>query len=310
MTGSGTHRIVSEGVEAVISEHGATLLDARFDGRRVIDGPARAEPALGHHGAVLAPWPNRTAGGEYRFDGRLHRLPCNDQQYGHAIHGFVFDETWEVTDREAARVVLRRTVDHPPGYPFRLLLELAYSVGRDGVRCDARWTNAGDQIAPFGLGFHPYLRPGPSPLDEWMLSVPAGEVMDSDPTTKLPRTARRSSEEDFGTPMQIRDRRFSRCYGALARTDGIATVRVQDHSGVYVALRMSESFRWVQVFTGDVPDPRWKRRAVAVEPQTCPPNALVSGTDLLRLVPGESGTAYWALTAGHEDQNPTPPVEV
>ena len=38
-------------------------------------------------------------------------------------------------------------------------------------------------------------------------------------------------------------------------------------------------------------------RAVAVEPMTCPPDALNSGDGLVRLAPGESWTGAWGVTS-------------
>jgi aldose 1-epimerase len=47
------------------------------------------------------------------------------------------------------------------------------------------------------------------------------------------------------------------------------------------------------VFTpGGFPD---RGRAVAVEPMTCPPDALNSGLGLLTVAPGESWTGSWGL---------------
>jgi aldose 1-epimerase len=57
-------------------------------------------------------------------------------------------------------------------------------------------------------------------------------------------------------------------------------------------VEFSAAFRWVQASTGDIPDPRRRRRGLAVEPQTCPPNALATGQDLLRLQPGQTGAAW------------------
>ena len=57
------------------------------------------------------------------------------------------------------------------------------------------------------------------------------------------------------------------------------------------------AFRWLQVFTGDGLGPEQARRALAVEPMTCPANALASGTDLLVLEPGESFHASWGIAA-------------
>ena len=52
-------------------------------------------------------------------------------------------------------------------------------------------------------------------------------------------------------------------------------------------------FGWVQVFTpGGFPD---RGRAVAVEPMTCPPDALNSGLGLITVAPGESWTGSWGL---------------
>jgi galactose mutarotase-like enzyme len=44
-----------------------------------------------------------------------------------------------------------------------------------------------------------------------------------------------------------------------------------------------------------VPEPR-RRRGLAVEPMTCPPNAFATGESVLRLGPGESATASWGIT--------------
>ena len=38
-----------------------------------------------------------------------------------------------------------------------------------------------------------------------------------------------------------------------------------------------------------------RRKAVAIEPMTCPPNAFVSGVDLLMLEPGDSVTHTWGI---------------
>jgi galactose mutarotase-like enzyme len=46
------------------------------------------------------------------------------------------------------------------------------------------------------------------------------------------------------------------------------------------------------VFTGDIPSV--ERRALAIEPMTCPPNAFRSGEALVTLEPGDSHTAAWA----------------
>ena len=52
------------------------------------------------------------------------------------------------------------------------------------------------------------------------------------------------------------------------------------------------------LFTGDtLPDDR-RRRSLAVEPMTCPPNAFRTGDALIRLDPGGSFTSTWGIAPG------------
>ena len=65
-----------------------------------------------------------------------------------------------------------------------------------------------------------------------------------------------------------------------------------------VELWMAEGFRYVMAYTGDTLEPvERRRRGIAIEPMTCPPNALRTGTDLIRLDPGSSWTSRWGIRA-------------
>ena len=51
-------------------------------------------------------------------------------------------------------------------------------------------------------------------------------------------------------------------------------------------------FPYLMVYTGDtLGDVPRRRRAVAIEPMTCPPNALRTGKDVIDLQPGQEWTA-------------------
>jgi aldose 1-epimerase len=54
-----------------------------------------------------------------------------------------------------------------------------------------------------------------------------------------------------------------------------------------------ESWPYVQLFSGDLPD--IERRGFAVEPMTCPPNAFNTGEGLLRLEPGQRFEGSWGI---------------
>jgi aldose 1-epimerase len=64
-------------------------------------------------------------------------------------------------------------------------------------------------------------------------------------------------------------------------------------SGNGVTLWVDESYPYVMVFTGDLPEVN--RRGLAIEPMTCAPNAFRSGDGLLVLEPGASVTGTWGI---------------
>ena len=77
--------------------------------------------------------------------------------------------------------------------------------------------------------------------------------------------------------------------------DGRAWVRLTGPDGTGAAVWMDGGYGWVQLYTGDaIPGDR-RRRGLAVEPMTCPPNAFATGEGVRRLQPGESTTASWGI---------------
>jgi aldose 1-epimerase len=79
-------------------------------------------------------------------------------------------------------------------------------------------------------------------------------------------------------------------------------VQVRDAAtGRGVALWMDAAHHWVQVYTGDtLPEPL-RRRSLAVEPMTAPPNAFNTGEDLVVLAPagdaGDEHSSSWGIRA-------------
>ena len=67
-----------------------------------------------------------------------------------------------------------------PGYPFSLLLEIEYHVGRDGLTVTTKARSLDEGTIPFGLGFHPYLTAGSETVDGAILQVPARHTLDLD----------------------------------------------------------------------------------------------------------------------------------
>ena len=77
---------------------------------------------------------------------------------------------------------------------------------------------------------------------------------------------------------------------AVERRDGL--VDPAHESGIELAV--DAGYTHLMVFTGD-PLPDVNRRAAAIEPMTCAPNAFQTGAGAIRLEPGETVSLMWAL---------------
>lgn len=287
----------AEGYSATVTEEGATLRTLAYGDRPLIAGFGADEPMPEFNGALLAPWPNRIGDGRYEFDGRTHQLPVSEPSRGTALHGFVAWLGWSPVEVTPDAVQLATVLWPERGYPFRLALTAAYVLGADGLTIDVTARNDGDTAAPYGLSMHPWFVAGPGPLAEWQLDVPAGRVMTTDDRLLPTGVEPVAGALDFRGGRPLGGTQLDHAFTDLAFTDGrtSATLRAPDGTGVEIG--WDDSCRWLQVCTGDQAGPALNRRAVAIEPMTCPPDAFRTGVDVLRLEPGQAVTVSWRITA-------------
>jgi aldose 1-epimerase len=241
---AGRHRLVAVEVGGGIREWDGVLLGYGAD-----------EMCSSGRGQVLAPWPNRLAGGRYEWDGDELQLPLNDVAGGSAIHGLVRWATWRVVEHESARVALEHVLHPQPGYPFALRLRVEYRLAETGLTARTEAENTGDRPCPFGVGHHPYVLAPTGRVDELEL---AGERIGS-------RRLDETRHEPGGWRVAVGD----------------------------VTVWGDEAWPWMQVFTGDLPD--IERRGLAIEPMTCPPQALRTGEGIIRLEPGDRWSGAWGI---------------
>ena len=267
-------------------------------GRELVDSYPPGTSSTSGRGQVLMPWPNRLEDGAYEFDGRSHQLPLTEPERRNAIHGLVREEPWTVADREAHRVVMEHVLEPRPGYPFTLSLSVEYSLSESGLRVQTTATNVGAEACPFGSGQHPYLTLGTPQVDSLIMRAPGRTVLIED-ERGIPRgrEAVEGTEYDFRRPREIRETKLDDAFTDLERgPDGRALVELRDPSSRGgLTLWLDESYRYLQLFTGDVL-PDVSRRSLAVEPMTCPANAFRTGEDLIRLEPGATHECAWGIT--------------
>jgi aldose 1-epimerase len=286
-----------EDQSAVVVEVGGGLRSYARSGRRILDGYEENEVCSSGRGQLLAPWPNRLRDGEYEFGGHRHQLPINDIDAHSAIHGLVRWSSWREAEREPERLVLAHDLHPQPGYPFALALRVEYALSRQGLRVSLTATNVGAEPCPFGAGAHPYLVPGPARVDAATLQLPAAAVMrTSTDGSDAERAPVEGSELDFRQPRPIGDVVIDHCFADLDRdSDGLARVRLANPAdGSAITLWLDSSYEYLMLYTGD-DRPDVRRRSIAIEPMTCPPQALRTGEAVIVLAPAASVTATWGI---------------
>jgi aldose 1-epimerase len=290
--------ITSGEQRVVVTESGATLRAYEVGDRPVIepfDGPEA--PVVGAQGEILSPWPNRVVDGRWRWDGADQQLWLTEPSRGHAIHGLVRRMRWTTFEHEAHRIGLETTVFAHPGWPFPLHLEATYALSPAGLSCGLVATNIGLEACPYGAATHPYVAIPGGTVDEAVLRIPAATWLATDerlsPTERRP-TAGSAYEFDGVAP--VGSRQADNAFTDLERdARGLVEATVTTPDGRTTAVWGDASVRWWQLFTGDALPERWRRRALALEPMTCGPNALNTGEDLVVLDPGEQHSMTWGI---------------
>ena len=279
----------------VVDLRGGGMRALTVGDRELLDGYAAGTVPGASLGRVLLPWPNRIREGRWSWGGRDLQLELASPDKPVAMHGLVGWQPWAVLEQSGDAVTVGTVVEARSGYPFRLAAAIDHGLGPGRLTVTLRVRNVGTEPAPFGAGFHPYLAVGAQEDDaiaDAELELPARTELVVD-DGGLPTGERRPFEEASG---RLGERVLDTPVTDLDRdADGWARVRLRSAALGTLELAVDGSWPWLQVFTGDTLKPGQRRRSVAVEPMTCPPNALADHVDLVVLGPGADWAGTWTL---------------
>ncbi|WP_207454129.1 aldose 1-epimerase family protein [Desertivibrio insolitus] len=285
-------------VRAIVSQVGAALRTLQVGGVDVIEPhPETSTPPFGN-GTVLVPWPNRVRDGKWQLDGIDQQLVLTEPARLNALHGLLTYAPYTQVERTESSVTLAATIYPQAGWPFLLDTTVTYELTDDGIRVTHGASNPGDVEAPFAVGTHPFFRIGDVRTEDLTLTVLADSVIEVDerlnPTGEVPPVD--------GTKYDLREGRrlggviLDTAFADVHAEDG-ATAWLEAPDGRRVSLLQDPTeWPWMQVFTTRL----WPRHdgrglAVAIEPMTAPPNALVSGLGLRWLRTGDSWSGSWGV---------------
>ncbi len=279
---------------ARIGSVAAVLREFSVDGTHYTEVWDDTKPAPHGCGIVLVPWPNRIKDGVWELDGKPQQLDLTDRGKNAASHGLLRNTSYELIEVDEASVTLGASVYPQHGYPFTLDTVVTYRLADDGLHVTHRIANVGAGRAPFGVGAHPYLRVGETPIKDLRITVDGDTyfVLDENkiPTGTAPVEG---TEVDLRTGVRLDAVSLDTCYTDLRRSGDHYTATLAAPDGSGLVLWGEEPFSYIQVFTPrDFPG---RELTVAVEPMTCPADAFNSGLGLRWLEPGETFEASWGL---------------
>jgi aldose 1-epimerase len=292
-----------------VTATGGGLRELSLDSRPILAGFAEDELAPSGAGQVLAPWPNRLEDGSYTFGGTHATVALNEPARQNAIHGFVRWLDWQPVSQREDGVALRCHIAPQPAYPWPVELELDYLLRSGELTVTVRASNRGAVPAPFGVGFHPYFAAGRGGVDAARLFVPATAHLRADERglpvgreeIELGALAPRAPGDTSGAGVPLAGVVLDDCFTDLRRgPDGAWRIGFAPDGDPAASIEIfaDEHFGFVMCFTADTLETSRRRRAVAIEPMTCAPNALRTGDGLITLEPDQPFTASWGIRFG------------
>jgi aldose 1-epimerase len=236
-----------------------------------------------YKGAILVPFPNRVRSGAYDFNGEHYQLPINFSGEGHAIHGLMYDKSFEIitTDftEKGSLTVHYKYNGSVKGFPFPCAVSYTFSLFESKFSCDISVKNTGTKILPLGVGWHPYFTLD-TDVDDLQLKMPNVSTIEVD-ESMIP-TGKKDSMNDYENLIQIHDTQFDTGFEILNKNE-VATIKIYNPVNNLTLESWQKTgdkgFNYVQVFTPP------GRKSIAIEPMTCPANAFNSKESLIELLP-------------------------
>jgi len=291
------------GVEATfVPEAGMIGCSLRHRGEELLGqrGGLRAYVESGSTMGIpfLHPWANRLGASRFAVAGRevdleLDGLHVKRDGGGLLIHGLLTAiRGWKV-ERHAEvgdGGVLAASFDfgaHPlltRAFPFPHRVEIEVTLAGPRLAIATAVTATGEVAVPISFGFHPYLQLPGVPRAEWEMEAPVAERLELD--ERMLPTGRR--EPAAIAPGPLGARTYDDPFLAPAGGEPFAL----SGGGRRIELRMGPGYRFAQVYAPADTD------AVAFEPMTAPTNALIAGSDLPLLEPGDRFAAEFSIEIG------------
>ncbi|MGY6649580.1 aldose epimerase family protein [Wenyingzhuangia sp. IMCC45574] len=232
--------------------------------------------------SILFPFANRIKDGKYEYNGETFQLDCNEGNLNNALHGLVYDKTFELVashDADESVTVTLEYVskDKVAGFPYDYTVKVTYTLAKRGLSLDLVVVNNDTKTFPFTLGWHPYFLSS----DLYNSSL----AFESDKTIAFDERmiTKDVIEGAVAMPIEIKDNQLDDCY-ALSKS---AVVFNTPNYKMTIDSSAEENF--FQMYTPPVDN------TIALEPVTGVSNSLNNGMGVQELAAGDSYEITWTV---------------
>jgi aldose 1-epimerase len=231
-------------------------------------------------GAQLFPYPNRIKDAQYTFLENTYSLPVNEISLNNSLHGLIYNRPFEVDLIDEASGLVKLSyhyVKEHAGYPFDVAIHNRYQLAENALTITTTIENRGTVYIPVGHGWHPYFV-APKKVDNCLLQIPGNEsfIIDDDliPTGEVERL------DNFTKLNPVGSMELNHCF-KLSNEKSSQIKLVHPDENITIKI-ITEGYPYLQLYTPP------KRDSIAIEPQSCAPDAFNNKIGCLYLNPNES----------------------
>ena len=236
------------------------------------------------NGTQLFPFPNRLKGGKYTYHGTSYELPPNEKGPGHALHGLVYDQCFQIIDTDPEGFIKTALLlEGHPGYPFAVHVINEMTLSPDALSIKTEVKNVGKSQAPVGHGWHPYFS-GSGNIDACKLKLPSKHCLEVD-STLIP-TGQFLPFDDFNDSRLLSGTQLDTC---LEINPYLGSIQFENPMEGFIIGIETNGYDYLQVYTPP------GRDCIAIEPQSCAPDAFNNRLGLIELKPEESRSFHMRI---------------
>ena len=233
--------------------------------------------------------------GKYNFDGQTFQLPINWAEDGHAIHGLLADQKFEinsqVVDKSKASVELLHEYNgNVSGYPFPFLIQIYFTLDiLKGFVSKTIITNNGKTNMPLSDGWHPYFNLK-SPINELYIKVPSEIIIEIN--DQFIPTGKEIITKEYLQFSQISQRHFDTCFQLDEEKKLAITHLLNKKFNLDISVWQETGpgkYNYVLLYTHP------NRKSIAIEPMTAPANTFNNEKGLIILKPTEKFEADFGI---------------